>query len=172
MVLQRLPDVADRTSVLGTVAGYGSCAEAHHLVAPEPAGEGALRCMQLALDDAGIGPGDVAHVDAHGTSTQAGDLAEGRALAHLFAGGSPPVTAVKGTTGHLIGGSGAVEAVMTLEAVRRGLVPPVAGTRRVDPAIEVDVVTGTPRPIGDGYGLSNSFGFGGVDACLVLGPPP
>jgi 3-oxoacyl-[acyl-carrier-protein] synthase II len=171
-VLQRLPDVADRGAVLGTVAGYGACAEAHHLVAPEPGGEGALRCMQLALADAGLGPVDVSHVNAHGTSTKAGDLAEAAALSRLFPGGSPPVTAVKGATGHLIGGSGAVEAIMTLHSLTRGTVPPVSGTRRLDPDIDLDVVRGRPRRIAAGYGLSNSFGFGGVNACLVLGPPP
>jgi 3-oxoacyl-[acyl-carrier-protein] synthase II len=171
-VLQRLPDVVDRGAVLGTVAGYGACAEAHHLVAPEPGGEGALRCMQVALADAGIGPDDVSHINAHGTSTRAGDLAEATALSRLFPGGAPPVTAVKGATGHLIGGSGAVEAIVTLLSLRSGSVPPVSGTRRVDPEIDLDVVIGQPRQIAAGYGLSNSFGFGGVNACLVLGPPP
>jgi 3-oxoacyl-[acyl-carrier-protein] synthase II len=172
VVLQRLADVADPGSVLGTVAGYGACAEAHHLVAPEPGGDGALRCMELALADAGLGPADVSHVNAHGTSTRAGDLAEATALSRLFPRGAPPVTGVKGTTGHLIGGSGAVEAIVTLQTLRCGAVPPVAGTRRVDPEIDLDVVLGEPRQIAAGYGLSNSFGFGGVNACLVLGPPP
>jgi len=157
--------------VLGTVAGYGTCADAHHLVAPDPEGEGARRCMQLALADAGLAPGDVQHVNAHGTSTTVGDMAEAAALSALFPAGAPPVTAVKGTTGHMIGGSGAVEAIMTLHALRAGMVPPVAGTRRVDPGIDLDIVIGRPRPIQAGYGLSNSFGFGGVNASLVLGPP-
>ena len=103
---------------------------------------------------------------------RAGDLAEATALSRLFSGGAPPVTAVKGTTGHLIGGSGAVEAIVTLLSLRSGSVPPVSGTRRVDPEIDLDVVLGQPRQIAAGYGLSNSFGFGGVNACLVLGPPP
>lgn len=171
VVLLRPADVPDRRSVLGTVLGYGTCAEAHHLVAPEPNGAGALRCMRLALADAGLAPSDVRHVSAHGTSTRSGDLAEAAALSALFPGGAPPVTAVKGTTGHTIGGSGAVEAIVALASSRTGTVPPVAGTRRVDPAIDLDVVTGVPRQVGRGYALSNSFGFGGVDACLVLGPP-
>jgi 3-oxoacyl-[acyl-carrier-protein] synthase II len=172
VVLRRLSDVPAPEAVLGTVAGYGSCADAHHLVAPDPEGEGALRCMQLALADAGLTPADVQHVNAHGTSTTAGDRAEAIALSALFRGASPPVTAVKGTTGHMIGGSGAVEAIMTLCAVRSRIVPPVAGTRRVDPDLDLDVVLGRPQPVDAGYGLSNSFGFGGVNACLVLGPPP
>jgi 3-oxoacyl-[acyl-carrier-protein] synthase II len=172
VVLQRLEDVADPADVLGTVAGYGSCAEAHHLVAPEPGGAGALRCMRLALADAGLTPGDVNHVNAHGTSTRAGDLAEAAAVSALFGSGALPVTAVKGTTGHMIGGSGAVEAVVALRSLRTGEVPPVAGTTRVDPDIDLDVVLDRPRRIGPGYAVSNSFGFGGVNACLVLGPPP
>jgi 3-oxoacyl-[acyl-carrier-protein] synthase II len=172
VVLTRLQDAPAAERVLGVVAGYGTCADAHHLVAPEPDGEGALRCMRLALADAGLGPVDVHHVNAHGTSTAVGDRAEALAVSALFPGGAPPVTAVKGTTGHMIGGSGAVEAIMTLHTVRSRIVPPVAGTRRVDPELDLDVVVGRPRPIGAGYGLSNSFGFGGVNACLVLGPPP
>lgn len=172
VVLQRLADVADRAAILGTVAGYGACAEAYHLVAPEPDGDGALRCMRLALDDARLTPGDVQHVNAHGTSTKVGDLAEAAALSRLFDGASPPVTAVKGTTGHSIGGCGAIEAIVTLQALRSGTVPPVAGTRRIDPDLDIDVVVDRPRTVPAGYGLSNSFGFGGVDACLVLGPPP
>ena len=114
-------------------------------------------------------PGAVSHVNAHGTSTVRGDLAEARALSALFGPDVPPVTAVKGTTGHLVGGSGAVEAIMTLCSLRARLVPPVAGLRQIDPRVEVDVVRDKPRRIGAGPGLSNSFGFGGANACLVLG---
>lgn len=169
VVLQRESDVPDPSAVLGTVAGYGTCADAHHLVAPDPEGNGALRCMRLALADAGLGPADVRHVNAHATSTPVGDRAEAIALSALFPAGSPPVTAVKGTTGHTIGGSGAIEAIMTLRSLRARTVPPVAGTEHPDP--DLDVVIGCPRPVAAGYGLSNSFGFGGVNACLVLGPP-
>jgi 3-oxoacyl-[acyl-carrier-protein] synthase II len=128
--------------------------------------------MRLALADARLAPQDVRHVNAHGTSTRAGDLAEAAAVSALFPRGAPPVTAVKGTTGHMIGGSGAVEAIMALRSVRSGTVPPVAGTTRVDPDIDLDVVLGRPRRVDAGYALSNSFGFGGINACLVLGPPP
>jgi 3-oxoacyl-[acyl-carrier-protein] synthase II len=167
-VLQRPSDTGER-EVLGAVVGYGASADAHHLVAPSLDGEGALRCMRLALVDAGADAGAVSHVNAHGTSTVKNDLAEAEALAALFGANAPPVTAVKGTTGHLVGGSGAVEAIVTLASLQRRLVPPVAGLRQVDPRIGLDVVRDEARRIGGGLGLSNSFGFGGANACLVLG---
>jgi 3-oxoacyl-[acyl-carrier-protein] synthase II len=99
-----------------------------------------------------------------------GDLAEARALGALLEDRDVPVTAVKGTTGHLVAGSGAVEAVVATLTVARGAVPPVAGLQRLDPAVTLDVVTGEPRTIGPAPALSTSFGFGGANACLVLEP--
>jgi 3-oxoacyl-[acyl-carrier-protein] synthase II len=169
VVLQRLEDVAaSGPEPLGLVLGHASTADAHHLVAPSPDGAGAVRCMALALADAGIEPGDVAHVNAHGTSTVLNDRAEAAALAALFAGSCPPVMAVKGSTGHMIAGSGAVEAIVSLTSLRRRLVPPVAGLRTIDPGFGLDIVHGTPRPGPPGYALSNSFGFGGANTVLVL----
>ena len=170
VVLRRLDDArAEGLGPLGTILGYGTNADAHHLVAPSPDGEGALRCMRLALADAGITPALVAHVNAHGTSTPLNDAAEAAALTALFGGTTPPVSAVKATTGHMIGGSGAVEAVVALWSLRHGLAPPISGLTHLDPGCAIDAVQGSPRPIGEGVVLSNSFGFGGVNACLVLG---
>jgi 3-oxoacyl-[acyl-carrier-protein] synthase II len=170
MVLQRLADaVAADHDVVGLVVGHASCADAHHLVAPSP--DGAGRCMRLALEDAEITASEVGHINAHGTSTVLNDATEAAAVTALFGDPSPPVTAVKGSTGHMIGGSGAVEAIVTMASLRKGLVPPVAGLRTIDPTITVDVVMSEPRPVATGYGLSNSFGFGGVDTSLVLAAP-
>ena len=169
VVLQRLGDVSTSGSgPLGLVLGHASSADAHHLVAPSPDGGGAVRCMALALADAGAGPSDVAHVNAHGTSTVLNDRAEAAALTALFAGSCPPVTAVKGSTGHMIAGSGAVEAIVSLISLQHRLVPPVAGLRTIDPDLGLDVVQGTPRAGRPGYALSNSFGFGGANTALVL----
>jgi len=170
VVLQRLEDVcASGPEPLGLVVGHASSADAHHLVAPSPDGEGAFRCMALALADADVQPLDLAHVNAHGTSTVLNDRAEAAALTALFAAGSrPPVMAVKGSTGHMIAGSGAVEAIMSLVSLRHRLVPPVAGLRTVDPDFDLDIVQGTPRQAPPGYALSNSFGFGGTNTALVL----
>jgi 3-oxoacyl-[acyl-carrier-protein] synthase II len=169
VVLRRLEDIsAPGREPLGLVLGHASSADAHHLVAPSPDGEGAVRCMALALADAGVQPCDLAHVNAHGTSTVLNDRAEAAALAALFAGRCPPVTAVKGSTGHMIAGSGAVEAIVSLISLRDRLVPPVAGLRTIDPDFDLDVVQGTPRAGPPGYALSNSFGFGGANTALVL----
>jgi 3-oxoacyl-[acyl-carrier-protein] synthase II len=169
VVLQRLEDVAaSGPEPLGLVLGHASTADAYHLVAPRPDGAGAVRCMELALADAGVGPGEVAHVNAHGTSTVLNDRAEAAALAELFAGSCPPVMGVKGSTGHMIAGSGAVEAIVSLISLRHRLVPPVAGLRTIDPGFDLDIVQGTPRPGPPGYALSNSFGFGGANTALVL----
>jgi 3-oxoacyl-[acyl-carrier-protein] synthase II len=124
--------------------------------------------MRSALADAGAEPADVSHVNAHGTSTVLNDAAEAAALSSLFGGPTPPVTAVKGATGHMIAGSGAVEAIVTVVSLRTGLVPPVAGLRTLDPQITIDVVHGAARPVSPGLGLSNSFGFGGANTSLVL----
>jgi 3-oxoacyl-[acyl-carrier-protein] synthase II len=168
VVLQRARDALASRRVLGLVAGHASTADAHHIVAPHPAGEGALRCMRLALADARVKAAELSHVNAHGTSTVPGDLAEAAAVRVLLGDARLPLTAVKGTTGHLIGGSGAVEAIVTLRSLEARLVPPVAGLRRVDPRIDLDAVSGAPRKIDDGPALSSSFGFGGMNTCLVL----
>ncbi|MDX6327439.1 MAG: 3-oxoacyl-[acyl-carrier-protein] synthase [Nocardioidaceae bacterium] len=169
VVLVRLADAVGEPC-LGTVLGHASTSDAYHLVAPAPDGEGALRCMELALADADLCPNDIEHVNAHGTSTVLNDRAEAEALTRLFASSCPPVTSVKGTTGHMIAGSGAVEAVVALTSIERGVVPPVTGLRTLDPAVRVDVVDGEPRQVSSGPALSNSFGFGGANTVLVLGP--
>lgn len=172
LVLERLDHALARGArVYGTVAGYGTNADAHHITAPSPGGTGAAACMQLALDDAGLSPADVGHVNAHGTSTPLNDAAEAVAVEKVFGDKAVPVTSNKGVIGHLIAGAGAVEAVVALKAAREGVVPPTANCTRPDPELAVDVVTGSPREIGRGRPvLSNSFGFGGHNASLVLVP--
>jgi 3-oxoacyl-[acyl-carrier-protein] synthase II len=127
--------------------------------------------MQLALDDAAISAGDIGHINAHGTSTELNDAAEAEAIRKVFGEASPPVTAGKGVTGHLIGAAGAVEAIMALYSARKGVVPPVANhTQTADDVMPLDVVHGEARTIDPGPVLSNSFGFGGHNATLVFVP--
>ena len=161
--------VARRARIRGEILGYGRNADAFHLTAPAPGGGGAVACMELALEDAGLTAGDVGHVNAHGTSTPLNDAAEAQAIGKVFGDGAVPVTATKGVTGHLIGAAGAAEAVASLLALANGVVPPVANHETPDPELTVDVVAGSPRPHDGRPVLSNSFGFGGHNATLVLG---
>ncbi|NLD76665.1 MAG: beta-ketoacyl-[acyl-carrier-protein] synthase family protein [Acidimicrobiales bacterium] len=155
-------------TILGEVAGYGATCDAHHLTAPDPTGQGALESMRLAIADAGLDPRSIGHVNAHGTSTPLNDRAESDALVALFGGPTPPVTSTKGVTGHLVGAAGAVEAVIGLLSARSGRVPPVANLTDPDVDPDVDLVRDEPRSINGTVVLSNSFGFGGHNAALVL----
>jgi 3-oxoacyl-[acyl-carrier-protein] synthase II len=155
-------------TIYGEVAGYGRNADAYHITAPSPGGAGAAVCMQLALDDAAVQPSAIGHVNAHGTSTPLNDAAEAEAVRKVFGDSPPVVTSTKGVTGHLIGAAGAVEAVAALLSVRDGIVPPTANLEKLGDDIELDVVAGSPREVGPKPAISNSFGFGGHNACLVL----
>jgi 3-oxoacyl-[acyl-carrier-protein] synthase II len=151
--------------------GAASNADAHHITAPSPGGVGAIACMRLALDDAGLTPADIAHVNAHGTSTPLNDAAEAAAIETVFGPASPPVTSIKGVTGHSLGAAGALEAVSIVLAIQKGLLPPTAGFTNRDPEMApIDIVTGGARPWSPGPTLSNSFGFGGHNGCIVIGP--
>jgi 3-oxoacyl-[acyl-carrier-protein] synthase II len=158
--------------IYGEVAGYGRNADAYHITAPSPGGAGAAACMQLALDDAGLEPGAIGHVNAHGTSTDLNDAAEAEAVRKVFGDDTPPVTSTKGVTGHLIGAAGAAEALASLLSLRDGVVPPTANLEHIGDDIGVDVVGGEARAIGSRPVLSNSFGFGGHNATLILTPGP
>jgi 3-oxoacyl-[acyl-carrier-protein] synthase II len=160
--------VARGATIYGEVVGYGRNADAYHITAPSPGGEGAAACMQQALDDAGLDSNAVGHVNAHGTSTPLNDAAEAEALRKVFGDRPPPVTSTKGVTGHLIGAAGATEAVASLLALRNASVPPTANLERIGDDIRLDVVAGEPRAIDHDVALSNSFGFGGHNATLVF----
>lgn len=171
VVLETLEHAVERGAPIhGELLGYGMTCDAHHITAPLDGGAGMAACMNVALEDAGLSPSDIGHVNAHGTSTPHNDAAESAALAKVFGEGAVPVTSTKGVTGHLIGAAGAVEAVAALLAATRGLVPPTANLERCD--LPVDMVAGKPRSISVAPALSASFAFGGHNAALVVGPPP
>ncbi len=160
-------------TILGEVLGSASTADAHHITAPSPGGVGAVTCMQLAMDDAGITPDQVRHINAHGTSTDKNDAAEAEAVAKVFGtdDSGPLVTSTKGITGHALGAAGALEAVAVLLAMQHGKVPPTAGLSERDPELPaINIVEGGPADWEPGPALSNSFGFGGHNGTLVLGP--
>lgn len=160
--------------------GWGASTDAHHPTMPRPDGEGAAACMRQALARAGAAPADVGYVNAHGTSTKLGDVAEARAIRAVFGGDGPAVSSVKAVTGHMLGASGAVEAVATALAVGWGLAPPTANLDQPDPECDLDHIRGAPRPCRSAAALSNSFAFGGHNVSLLFGqastarrrPPP
>ncbi len=156
--------------IYGEVLGAASTCDAHHMTAPSPGGTGAAACMRLALADAELETTDIRAVNAHGTSTPLNDAAEAAAVATVFGAGGVPVSSIKGVTGHGLGAAGALEAASVLLSFLHRQLPPTMGTTEVDPALEVDVVL-EPRGWEPGPTLSNSFGFGGHNGSLVLGPP-
>ncbi|MGC0334692.1 3-oxoacyl-[acyl-carrier-protein] synthase II [Streptomyces sp. SAI-170] len=159
---------ARRAPVLALLRGYGAGADAHHPLAPHPRGDGAVRAIHTALADAGCGPGNVGHVNAHGTSTPLNDAAEARALVRVFGDDGPPVTASKGVIGHALGAAGAIQAAYTVLALRHAAVPPVANFEGQDGDCKLDIVAGRPRPTRGDAGISCSFGFGGQNAVLLF----
>ncbi|MER7395315.1 beta-ketoacyl-[acyl-carrier-protein] synthase family protein [Streptomyces sp. NPDC000151] len=153
--------------VRALLRGYGASADAHHATAPHPEGRGAEQAVRSALADAGCAPGDVHHVNAHGTATVVGDAVETAVLRRVF-GEPPPVTATKSVTGHVLGASGAIEAAATVLALQEQTVPPTGNHLRRDPDLDLDVVAGRPRPVPMDAALTSSFGFGGQNAVLVF----
>jgi 3-oxoacyl-[acyl-carrier-protein] synthase II len=158
-------------TIYAELAGAASTADAHHITAPSPDGAGAVACMELALADAGIGVEDIGHINAHGTSTPLNDLAESRAINKVFGEPGPLVTSTKGVTGHGLAAAGAIEAVASVLTIHYATIPPTAGYEQHDPEISLHIVHGDPRPWEPTAVLSNSFGFGGHNGCLVIGPP-
>jgi 3-oxoacyl-[acyl-carrier-protein] synthase II len=156
--------------VYAEIAGYGLSADAHHETAPHPEGGGAVIAMRSALADAGATPDDVDYINAHGTSTSLGDVAEIRAIKRVFGDHAERlgVSSTKSMTGHLVGAAGATEAAATALAITKGLLPPTINQEDPDPECDLDVVPNEARPADVATAMSNSFGFGGQNASLVL----
>jgi 3-oxoacyl-[acyl-carrier-protein] synthase II len=155
--------------IYAELVGYGNTADAHHLTAPSPGGEGAARCMKMALRNASLNPGDISYINAHGTSTQQGDIAETEAIKAVFGGSARTlaVSSTKGATGHMLGAAGAVEMVICTKAIQADVVPPTINYEFPDPACDLDYVPNTARPLKVNAIVNNSFGFGGHNATLV-----
>jgi 3-oxoacyl-[acyl-carrier-protein] synthase II len=162
--------VARGATIIGEVLGAASNADAHHITAPAPGGTGAIRCMQLALDDAGLTPADIVQVNAHGTSTPLNDAAEAEAVRSVFGVGAVPITSTKGVTGHALGAAGALEAAAVLLSIQHRAIPPTANTTVVPEEFGIDLVTGSARPWEPGPTISNNFGFGGHNGSVIIGP--
>lgn len=156
--------------IYGEVVGYGLTGDAYHLTAPAPGGEGAARCIKMALNGAGINPEDVSYINAHGTSTPFNDLNETLAIKDVFGEHAKKVaiSSTKSMTGHLLGAAGGVEAVLTLLAMEKSIIPPTINYEEPDPECDLDYVPNTAREKVINYALSNSFGFGGTNATLLF----
>lgn len=172
MVLEEWDMALERgATILAEILGGASTADAHHITAPSPGGIGAITCMRLALEEAGVEPDQVRHINAHGTSTPLNDMAEAFAMAEVFGPDGPLVTSTKGITGHALGAAGAIEAVAVVLAMNSKLIPPTAGYATADPEMPpINLVTGSPAPWEPGISMSNSFGFGGHNGSLVIAP--
>lgn len=170
LVLERADAATSRKApIRAYLAGYGASADGHHITAPDPDGAGAARAMRAALADAGLTASDITHINAHGTSTPLNDAAEARTIGKVI-GNHPTVTSTKGVTGHALGAAGAIEAAFTVLTVQHGLAPPTANLDAQDPEVDLDIVAKAPREQRVGAAMSNSFGFGGQNAVLVVTP--
>jgi 3-oxoacyl-[acyl-carrier-protein] synthase II len=170
LVLERGDLARERgAKIYGYVAGYGASNDAFHMTQPDETGRGAEKAMRAALADAGAETSEVGYINAHGTSTPYNDRIETLAIHSVFNGGSPPVSSTKSAIGHLLGAAGAVEAVAVLGALARGILPPTLNFEEPDPDCDLDYVPDGPREApGLELAMSNSFGFGGQNACLAF----
>ncbi len=165
--------VARGANIIAEITGYGSTGDAYHMTSPNPSGEGVARAMKMALDEAGFEPADLGHLNAHGTSTPLNDKTESKALRAVCGeelGLQVPVVSVKGVTGHMLGGAGAVEAIVCALSVARSCVPPTAGYHNPDPEAPARVLTEALTDYPQKVALSNSIGFGGHNATLAFSP--
>jgi len=168
MVLERSEFAAARgATVYGRLAGIGLTSDGYHITAPDPEGTGQARAMLAAVRTAGLEPSDVDHVNCHATSTTVGDVGEAKAVRKAL-GDRPVLTAPKGALGHLVGGAGAVEAMIAMLSIREGIIPATLNLENKDPGVELDVVSGEPRKMDIGAAVNNSFGFGGHNASLLF----
>ncbi len=170
LVLEDLEHARKRGArIYAEIVGYGNTADAHHLTSPAPEGEGAARCMRMALRSAGLNPEDISYINAHGTSTPQGDICETQAVKSVFGDYARrvAVSSTKGATGHMLGAAGAVEMAICCKAIETGVVPPTINYETPDPACDLDVVPNTARELPVHAVLNNSFGFGGHNATIA-----
>jgi len=171
LILESLEHAVRRDArIYAEVVGYGMTADAHHMTAPDPEGDGATRAMQLALDDAAIAPSAIGYINAHGTSTPYNDKFETIAIKRVFGDDARrlAVSSTKSMTGHLLGAAGGIEAVATVLALHHGLLPPTINYETPDPECDLDYVPNQARKVDIEYAMSNAFGFGGTNATLAF----
>ena len=159
-----------KAKIYAELIGYGYTGDAYHITAPSPDGDGAVRCMRMAIKDAGLKPEDVNYINAHGTSTPLNDLTETVAIKAVFGNHAKkiPISATKSMTGHLLGAAGSTEAIFTILAIRDGIMPPTINYDEPDPQCDLDYVPNVARRQSIKVAMSNAFGFGGTNATLVF----
>jgi 3-oxoacyl-[acyl-carrier-protein] synthase II len=171
IILEELESAKKRgANILAELVGYGANSDANHVTAPAPEGEGAARCMRLALASSGIKPEEVGYINAHGTSTPYNDANESKAIKAVFGAHARKVavSSTKSMTGHMLGAAGGAEAVVSVLALLRGVLPPTINYTSPDPECDLDYVPNQPREIRVEAAMSNSFGFGGTNAVLLF----
>lgn len=171
VILEELEFALKRNAkIYAELIGYGYTGDAYHITAPSPDGDGAIRCMRMAIKDAGLKPEDIDHINAHGTSTQLNDMTETMAIKTVFGDHAKkiPVSATKSMTGHLLGAAGSTEAIFTVLSLQDGIVPPTINYEEPDPECDLDYVPNQARRQSLKVGMSNAFGFGGTNATLIF----
>ncbi len=171
VILEELGFAQKRNAkIYAELIGYGYTGDAYHITAPSPDGDGAIRCMRMAIKDAGLKPEDIDYINAHGTSTQLNDLTETIAIKKVFGDHAKriPISATKSMTGHLLGAAGSTEAIFTILALRDGILPPTINYEEPDPECDLDYVPNVARRQHLNTGMSNAFGFGGTNATLIF----
>ena len=171
VILEELEFAQKRNArIYAELIGYGYTGDAYHITAPSPDGDGAIRCMRMAIKDAGLKPEDIDYINAHGTSTQLNDLTETIAIKKVFGDHAKriPISATKSMTGHLLGAAGSTEAIFTILALRDGILPPTINYEEPDPECDLDYVPNVARRQYLNTGMSNAFGFGGTNATLIF----
>jgi 3-oxoacyl-[acyl-carrier-protein] synthase II len=171
VILEELEHALERgASVYAELIGYGMSGDAYHVSAPHPDGEGAIACMKMALEYAGIGPEEIDYINAHGTSTKLNDISENKAIKAVFGDHAYKlaVSSTKSMTGHLLGGAGGLEAIYTVLALKHGIIPPTVNYETPDPECDLDYVPNVARKSDPKAAMTNSFGFGGTNASLVF----
>ncbi len=171
LILEGLDHALERgASVYAELVGYGMSGDAYHVSAPHPEGEGAIACMKLALEYAGIGPEEVDYINAHGTSTKLNDLSENKAIKVVFGDHAYKlaISSTKSMTGHLLGGAGGLEAIYTVLTLKHGIIPPTINYETPDPECDLDYVPNVARKADPKAAMTNSFGFGGTNASLIF----
>jgi 3-oxoacyl-[acyl-carrier-protein] synthase II len=171
IILESLEHALSRNAkIYAEIVGYGMSSDAYHITTPSPEGEGAARCMKATLKDAGVEPGEINYINAHGTSTKYGDELETAAIKTVFGEHAYKlcVSSTKSMTGHLLGAAGGVEAIFSILSIYNGIIPPTMNLEKPDPECDLDYVPNRARQTDVEYAMSNSFGFGGTNACLIF----